>query len=269
MLARQWRMNMKLARFCTGKILAVVAVAVVAGALAPQAVATQVMGKFERSLTVTGPANLNVTTGAGDIAVTTSDSDKVIVRGTVHAFYESSGDKEDAQDILSKIQANPPVEQHGNTISVGHEAGSLYEHVIIDYELVVPRQSDFLAQTGSGDLSIIGPLKSVDVKTGSGDARIESVQGSVQLTTGSGDVTVTEAGSRGATVRTGSGDVAVSLPSEVGLNLSVQTGSGDISMDRGMPIESVNTNHHQLSAKVRGGGAAFVVQTGSGDVRIH
>ncbi|MGE5325726.1 MAG: hypothetical protein ACM3NO_01695, partial [Deltaproteobacteria bacterium] len=67
----------------------------------------------------------------------------------------------------------------------------------------------------------------------------------------------------------GSGDVMVSLPSQGGLNLRVETGIGDISMERSMPIESVSTEHHKLSAKVRGGGAAFVVQTGSGDVVIH
>ncbi|MGE5325626.1 MAG: DUF4097 family beta strand repeat-containing protein, partial [Deltaproteobacteria bacterium] len=203
---------MKLARFGAAKILAVLAVAFVAGALAPQAFATQVMGKFERNFNVTGPANLDIETGAGDISVSTGESNNVIVRGTVHVFYESLRGKEDAQDILSKIQANPPVEQHEDTISAGHETGSLYRHVIIDYELVVPRQSEFLAQTGSGDLAITGPLKSVDIKTGSGDARVESVMGSVRLTTGSGDVSLKEVGSGGASVRTGSGDVMVSLP---------------------------------------------------------
>lgn len=260
---------MKLAGFRRDRFVAVLIVAVVAGALAPLAFGSQVKGKFVRNLKVTGPASLNVETGAGDISVSTGDSNSVIVRGTVHVSYDSSDGMEDAEDVLSKIQANPPVEQHGNSISIGHETGSRYEHVSIDYELVLPRQSEFLAQTGSGDLLITGPLKSVDVKTGSGDAKIESVEGSVHLTTGSGDVSLKEAGRGGATVRTGSGDVAVSLPSEGGLNLSVQTGSGDISMERGMPIESVNTDHHQLSAKVRGGGAAFIVQTGSGDVVIH
>lgn len=260
---------MKLASSWAGKLLAEVTVAIVAVALAPRANASQVKGKFERTLKVTGPASLDVATGSGNIAVSTGDSNNVIVRGTVQVHYEASGDMEDAQDILSKIRANPPVEQHGNSISIGHETGSRYRHVSIDYELIVPRQSEFLARTGSGDLSIAGPLKSVDLKTGSGDARIESVLGSVQLTTGSGNVALKEAGSGGAAVRTGSGDVTVNLPSEGGLDLSVQTGSGDISMERGMPIESVSTQHHMLIAKVRGGGASFVVQTGSGDVVIH
>jgi Toastrack DUF4097 len=261
--------SMKSGRFQTREILSVLAAAVLAGAFAPGAGASQVKGRFERTLTVSGPANLDVTTGSGDIKVTTGDSAQVIVRGTVQVYYESPDGMDAAEKTLSDIQAHPPIEQNGNTVSIGHDAGRSYNHVSIDYELVVPRDSELLARTGSGDLVINGPLKTVDVKTGSGDASIESVKGSVRLTTGSGDVVLKESGSGGARVQTGSGDVSVGPPSAGGLNLSVRTGSGDISMEHGMPIESVDTRHGELNARVRGGGADFVIQTGSGDVRIH
>jgi DUF4097 and DUF4098 domain-containing protein YvlB len=242
---------------------------VLACALAPLAEASQVRGRFERTLTVSGAANLDVATGSGNIVVKTGSSSKVVVTGKVQVHYDAGTGMAEAEAALHKIQANPPIDQDGNSIRIGHRQGPPYEHVSIDYELEVPEGSGLLARTGSGDLVVNGPLNTVDVKTGSGDARIAQVKGSVRLTTGSGDVDLSDAGSGGADIKTGSGDVSVGLPSQGGLKLSVRTGSGDISTDRALSIQSVNTHHGMLNAMVRGGGASFVIQTGSGDVRIH
>lgn len=252
----------------TGWVAVVLAAAVLA--FAPRAGASQVKGKFERSLTVSGAAKLDVATGSGDITVKTGDTSTVRIRGTIQINSESEGDLASAEARLRDIEAHPPIEQNGNSIRIGHHVdSSSYNHVSIDYELVVPPGSDFTARTGSGDLAIGGPLSAVDVQTGSGDAAVDSVKGSVRLTTGSGDVVMKESGSTGAEIQTGSGNVTVDLPKEGGLNLSVKTGSGDISTDREMPLDSVDTHRGELNAKVRGGGADFIIHTGSGDVHIH
>jgi DUF4097 and DUF4098 domain-containing protein YvlB len=247
----------------------VLAAAVLVGAFALRADASQAKGNFERSLSVSDLAKLMVETGSGDITVKTGDASTVHVRGTIHINFESGGDLSSAEAKLREIEAHPPIEQSGNSIRIGRQEGSGYDHVSIDYELVVPPGSEFTARTGSGDLKIWGPLSSADARTGSGDAVVESVKGNLRLTTGSGDVAMKESGGSGAEIETGSGNVIVDLPKQGGLNLSVRTGSGDISTDHDMPFESVDTRRGVLKAKVRGGGADFIIQTGSGDVHIH
>lgn len=254
-----------------GWLTGILTAAALVGALAPRAEGAEVKGRFELTLKVTGPAQLDVRTGAGDISVRTGSSSTVLVKAVVHVDSRSENGREQAEEILRSIQENPPIEQEGNSIRIGHERGSeRMRHVSIDYDLEVPAGSDFTARSGSGDMDLGGPLAKVDVTAGSGDISVERVTGSLRLTTGSGDVRLKEAGGAGALVRTGSGDVEVGLPSQGGFNLVVATGSGDISSpSSGLSLEQIVSHRGMLQAKVRGGGADFTVQTGSGDVRIH
>jgi DUF4097 and DUF4098 domain-containing protein YvlB len=236
----------------------------------PVAAAADVKGNFERTLKVSGPAQLNVETGSGDISVRTGDASTVRVKAIVHVHVRSENGRTSAEDTLRSIQENPPIEQQGNSIRIGHDAGTRLMHgVSIDYALEVPSGSDFAAHSGSGDMSLAGPLAKVEVETGSGDVSVERVSGNLRLSTGSGDVRLKQAGAAGAAVRTGSGDVDLELPSEGSFNLAVSTGSGDISSATGMQFEQISSRRGQLRAKVRGGGQDFNVQTGSGDVSIH
>jgi DUF4097 and DUF4098 domain-containing protein YvlB len=238
----------------------------IAAAQAPWASGADLRGKFERTFQVTGAANLDVATGSGDITVRTGDASTVVVKGTIHVNSMEAG----AEQLLRDLEQHPPVTQSGNSIRIGHEeGGERRRNVSIDYELVVPSGSEFKARTGSGDLSVSGPLGAVDVQTGSGDVAIESVKGIVRLMTGSGDIRMKDAGAGGADVQTGSGDVAVALPSQGGFDLAVQTGSGDVSTATGLTIESWKSSHGSFMGKVRGGGTRYAIRTGSGDVRIE
>ncbi len=237
-----------------------------AGTQASWASGADLKGKFERTFQVTGAANLDVVTGSGDIAVRTGDASTVVVKGIIHVSRMEA----DAEQLVSDLEQHPPIAQSGNSIRIGHqEGGARGRNVSIDYELVVPSGSEFKAQTGSGDLSVLGPLGAVDVQTGSGDVAIESVKGSVRLMTGSGDVKMKEAGASGADVQTGSGDVAVALPSQGGFDLAVETGSGDVSTASGLSIENMKSSHGSFTGKVRRGGARYAIRTGSGDVRLE
>jgi Toastrack DUF4097 len=236
----------------------------------PRASAADLKGTFERTLEVSGPAQLDVETGSGDISVRTGAASSVHVKAIVHIDVRSEGERAAAEDTLRSIEENPPIEQQGNSIRIGHDNGTrLMRHVSIDYAVEVPAGSDLTAHSGSGDMSLAGPLAKAEAETGSGDVSVERVTGSLRLTTGSGDVSLKQAGSAGAEVRTGSGDVELELPPQGSFNLAIATGSGDISSASGLPLEQIVTRHGELRAKVRGGGADFIVHTGSGDVHIH
>lgn len=236
----------------------------------PAAAAAELKGSFERTLKVSGPAQLNIETGSGDISVRTGNATTVHVKAIVHVHVRSENGQASAEDTLRSIQEDPPIEQQGNSIQIGHDTGRRLMHgVSIDYALEVPAGSNLTARSGSGDMSLAGPLAKAEAETGSGDVSVEQVTGNLRLSTGSGDVRLKQAGAAGAEVRTGSGDVDLELPSEGSFDLTVATGSGDISSSNGLSFEGTYTRRGQLRAKVRGGGPDFNVQTGSGDVRIH
>src|SRR5437667_12269065 len=97
-------------------------------------------GSFERTLKVTGPLELDVSTGSGHIDVRTGDSSTVRIRGTIRASsggWRSSDD--DAERKVRYLESNPPIEQSGNYIKIGHaEDRELMRNVSISYDLVVP-----------------------------------------------------------------------------------------------------------------------------------
>jgi hypothetical protein len=130
-------------------------------------------GSFDRSLPVTGAVDLEVTTGSGHIHVRTGGGGTVEVHAVIKA-RDHWGDPS-AEEKVRQIEANPPIEQDGNTIRVGHISDpSLSRNVSIDYDLVVPAETRLHSETGSGDQSIEGIAGPLRASTGSG--RIEAMR---------------------------------------------------------------------------------------------
>src|SRR5262249_24951671 len=76
-------------------------------------------GSFERTLTVTGPVELEVSTGSGHINVRAGDSSTVHVNGTIKASQSWHLDGAEAERKVRYLESNPPIEQHGNFIRIG------------------------------------------------------------------------------------------------------------------------------------------------------
>jgi DUF4097 and DUF4098 domain-containing protein YvlB len=145
-------------------------------------------------------------------------------------------------------------------------------------------------QSGSGNITARTLAGPVDVSASSGDIRIEqTAPGDVKAHTGSGNIEIrgvdgglrAEAGSGNVTVdgkptsswyvKSGSGNAELRLPSDASFDLDVSTGSGTINVDH--PVTTtiqgrVQSPQKSVSGKVRGGGPAIQVHTGSGDIRI-
>ena len=206
---------------------------------------TAAEGTFERTLNVSGPVDLRVSTGSGDIAVRTGGGSTVRIVGRIRVNRRS----EDPQGELQAIQANPPVEQQGNEVRIGRTDDSDRErmrNVSISYEIVVPSETELRANSGSGDLTIVGIDGPIDSNSGSGDIELDDIGGDVEVHTGSGDIIAMGiAGSFDA--HTGSGDVE--LDSATAGDVAISTGSGDID-----------------AAGVRGG---LRMSTGSGDIEVE
>ncbi len=73
-------------------------------------------GTFERILAVSGPADITVTAGSGSIVMRPGDRSTVRVLGKIELWEE---DERDAHERVSRIEANPPIEQDGGSVRIG------------------------------------------------------------------------------------------------------------------------------------------------------
>lgn len=237
-------------------------------------------GTFHRTLDVTGPVVIDLATGAGNVRVRAGGDGKVDITGHIRAAGWFDG----GQSRISRLEANPPIQQSGNSIRIGHIHDSdLLRHISISYELVVPAQTQLTSHTGSGRQEIDGLAGAVDVETGSGDVRIANVSSTVRAETGSGDVQL-ENIKGNVRAKTGSGYVR---GSQIGGAFEGETGSGHIQVEQSAPgsvrlktgsggIEargvrgsfeaSAGSGEIMAEGEPRGG---WIVHTGSGSVRLH
>lgn len=235
-------------------------------------------GHFDRTLAVTGAVDLDVQTGSGDITLRTGDSSKV----EIHAKIHGSG-WGDVEQRIREIENNPPVEQSGNTIRIGHIENHDWKHNIsISYELVVPSQTKLRSESGSGDQRAEGISGPADMNSGSGGLQVKNIGGEVRARTGSGDIELdtihgnahASAGSGtiraigiggGLTASSGSGNVRLEQTAAGGVEIS--TGSGDVEMKGVKGGAKVTTGSGSITAQGDPTGD-WRLHSGSGSVRV-
>lgn len=255
----------------------------VALAAAPMPARASDDGHFERTLTVSGAVDLDVQTGSGNINVRPGGAGKVEVHATIHASngWHVGGDVEAR---IHQIESNPPIEQNGNTIRIGHTNDhELFHNISISYEITTPSDTKLHSASGSGDETIEGIQGPLDATTGSGNLHASNIGGEAHVRTGSGDVELNSV--HGATQATsGSGTIRAL---GIGGALTASAGSGNIVLEQTAAGDvEVSTGSGEVELKgVKGGvrastGSGNIVadgtptntwklRTGSGDVRIQ
>ena len=251
--------------------------------LAFQAVPTSasVEGSFQRSLKVNGAVDLDINTGSGSITVHTGGSDTVEVTGHIKATDWFDGH---AQEKVRQLETNPPIQQSGNSIHIGHiQDRELQRNISISYEVTVPAATQLKAHSGSGDQNIDGIGGPLEVEAGSGAIRISNIGSTVRAETGSGSMDIdhvngnvrAHAGSGsiratdihgGFEGNTGSGRITLSQSAPGAVH--VETGSG------GMELHGV---HGSLEARAGSGGitaegqptGGWMVHSGSGSIHLR
>jgi hypothetical protein len=219
-----------------------------------------VAGTFDRTLTVTGPVDLEVLTHSGDITVRSGPAGTVAIHAVIHvssAWLTGSHDRE-----VHELEQNPPIHQSGNSIRIEYAD---IRDISVDYQITVPTETTLRSHTGSGDQTVNGLKGHIELESGSGDLRLARLTGEMHFHTGSGniraeelsgpiygragsgDLEFEETGKGDADIETGSGNIH--LKGLAG-GLRASAGSGDITVE-GSPKES------------------WRVHTGSGNVRLH
>lgn len=239
-------------------------------------------GHFDKTLTVTGPVNLDVQTGSGDIAVHPGGSGTVEIHAKIHASgWHMSGD---VDQRIHQIETNPPIEQDGNTIRIGHtDDRDLYRNISISYDLTVPSNTQLRSASGSGGERIQGISGPADVssgsgslqltnigaethaRSGSGDIELTSIHGSAKVATGSGSIHATGIAG-GFTASSGSGDVRVEQTAAG--DVEVATGSGTVELKGANGAVRVQTGSGSIVAQGQPGGH-WMLRTASGDLDVQ
>ncbi|MBV8205391.1 MAG: DUF4097 family beta strand repeat protein [Acidobacteria bacterium] len=239
-------------------------------ALLLSGVAFAAQGSFDRTLQVSGPVDLQVSTGSGHIHVAPGSANQVQVHATIHANegvanWFGGGGRLSPQEKVQRLQQNPPIEQTGNNIRIGRiEDQDLRNNVSIDYDVTVPPATRLSTSSGSGDQDIRGIEGPVDTRTGSGNLTVGSIGGEVHASSGSGEITVNDA-KGGMRASTGSGEIR---GNGIAGSIEASTGSGDIRL-RQSAAGSVHVRTGSGTVELEGVDGSLAVSTGSGDIRAN
>jgi|SRR5579864_1054755 len=224
------------------------------------AFASSPQGTFEKTFSVSGPANLEVLTRSGDITVRTGPAGSVVIRGKIFV-----GDRwlfGRRQTDVSQIEQHPPLRQEGNNIHIDYVNE---RNISVDYDITVPADTTLRSHSGSGDQIVEGIHGNTDLESGSGDLKLRGLAGEIRVQTGSGNVRAREI-SGPVHGGAGSGDIEVD---ETGSgNIDLHTGSGNIT------VRGINGGFHGEtgSGDVTAEGtqtASWEIRTGSGNVRVR
>jgi len=169
-----------------------------------------------------------------------------------------------AQEKVKRIQANPPIEQQGNSIHIGRmEDRELQQNVSIDYDVTVPAQTKLSSQTGSGDQNIRDLQLSVSARTGSGNVTAENIGASLHARSGSGNLKLTSVnGSLDG--ETGSGNIRAN---GIAGDVTVNTGSGTIEVQQ-VAKGNVRASAGSGNVRLHGVNGGLRAETGSGNVTV-
>jgi hypothetical protein len=213
-------------------------------------------GKFERTLTVTGPVRLELVNGSGDVRLSAGSAREVRVQGEFEVrqwIWEPESRR--AEDY----EKDPPIEQTGDIVRIGY-AERWRRNVRVQYTIHVPLETSLRAQTGSGWIEVKGLRGPARLSTGSGNILAEGIRQDVQANTGSGDVTLRDIGGP-VRAGTGSGDVSVQ---NIDSDVRASTGSGRIQIAAARGRVESNTGSGNI--RVTEATADLRARTGSGDI---
>jgi hypothetical protein len=245
-------------------LIAIIATAIFSGCMAPFSEAD---GRFERTIDVTGPVNLDVATGSGAIEVKASSAGTVRIYGTIKARGHG---RVSAEEKLQYIEDHPPIVSSGNTIRVGRIEDAAYaKNVSISYEIQVPPDTTLASRAGSGNQRIDGLNGSVEASTGSGAIVISNIQGNVNARTGSGSIELHSITGL-LDAHTGSGSIN---GERIAGSIGARTGSGQISLEQrmaaqGSPLD-VEAHTGSGSIEVSGVYGSLKASSGSGGIQAR
>jgi len=259
----------------------------------------------EKRFSVTGIADLRITTFDGSIQIQSWDKPDILVeiekRGPTQASLGSLEVITEQKANRIELEVKRP---RSESFRVGFNRSPSANLVVS-----VPRDVNIVGRTGDGSISIEGLNGRIELRTGDGSIRASEVSGVLQFDTNDGSVGVQNAQGRlsvdtgdgsvdvggtlsavklhtgdgsvvyradqGSTmsenwdITTGDGSVSLYLPKGFGAELDAQTGDGSIRSDlEGMPPPTRDNSRRTLRGKIGEGGRLLRIRTGDGAIRV-
>jgi hypothetical protein len=268
----------------------------------PALAVQQPQGSFERTLSVSGPVDLDASTDSGGIVVTQGAGGSVKVRAILKAQRNPLAG--DAESRIRELERNPPIEQTGNRIRVGYvKDPKMLRGISMRLEIETPAETRLRAQADSGGVRVEGIQGPVECRTDSGGIEVNRIGADVRATADSGGIRVhniqgpftahadsggieatgiagaidvsTDSGgirleqTKPATIRAtaDSGGANVRLAPSAGYDLNVSSDSGRISVPE-MVVRG-SFSRHRAEGKIRGGGPLVTISVDSGNVVVE
>ncbi len=258
-------------------------------------------GKFERTLTVTGPVSLDVSANSGVIRVLAGETGSVRIRGVVRARTSFSlwGD---LSGRIRRIASDPPVHQDGNAIGIGDVADRwLLRGINLFLEITTPAATEIRALADAGDIRIEGIDGPVECETGSGEINISNigsevrvssdsggihihgvmgpvearsdsghiealkVEGTIDAKTDSGDIRLSQTVVKPVCAQADSGCIRLQLATLGGYSIRARTDNGRVELP---VLSSQRLSRRVFEGDVRDGGAVVDLETDSGDIEV-
>lgn len=219
-------------------------------------------GSFQRTLSVTGAVHMDLTTGSGDVRVRAGNSNQVQVSGHIRATEWFAGNVEEK---IKRLEANPPIQQSGNVIRIGHiDDPELRHNISISYEVTVPAETELRVETGSGSQTVEGIRGPLEASAGSGELKVSEIGDRVHAETGSGDIEIDRIKGN-VHAKTGSGSIRAE---EVAGGFEADSGSGHITLHQTAP-GSVRVDTGSGGMDLRGVRGSLDAKAGSGTIEAE
>jgi DUF4097 and DUF4098 domain-containing protein YvlB len=224
-----------------------------------------IQGRFDKTLNVSSPAELNISTGSGSIDIQPGGNGTIHIVGEIRAH---NGWRRNDGDTLARVrdlEANPPIEQEGNRVRVGDRHGDdrRMENISISYRVTVPSGTSLVSSTGSGSQTIGSLAGPVRASSGSGSLAIGATGAMVHAGTGSGSIVIDGAKDR-VEASTGSGSIRLR---QIAGSAKASSGSGSIELEQ-TAKGAVDLNTASGQIRVRGTNGPLTAGTASGGIDI-
>jgi DUF4097 and DUF4098 domain-containing protein YvlB len=176
-----------------------------------------------------------------------------------------SNDRLSPEERVKELESNPPIEQNGNSIRLGHIESRDLRNVSISFDVTVPAQTNLHSETGSGEQEISGVKGSVTSHSGSGSLTINDAPAGVSARTGSGNITLQNVAGE-IRAQAGSGNVRLQMTGDGGVD--AETGSGRIELSGVKGRLHAETGSGRITADGAPTGD-WTLDTGSGGVTVR
>ncbi|MEO6212777.1 MAG: DUF4097 family beta strand repeat-containing protein [Vicinamibacterales bacterium] len=261
----------------------------------------------EKRFTVTGTADLRVTTFDGSIQIRAWDKPDVLIeiekRGPTRESIEGLEIKAEQAGNVIEFEVKKPRSESFRGIGMHRSASARLT-------VSVPRTANIRARSGDGSITIERVAGTIELRTGDGSIRSSEATGDLAFDTSDGSVTVEKAEGRLAVetgdgsvsvsgrlasmklhsgdgsvvfradpdtvmaedweITTGDGSVSVYLPDGFGGELDAHTGDGSVRSDLStFSSTSGDGARRTLRGRIGAGGKLLRIRTGDGAIKLR